>query len=142
MDEEFYYGDEDGFYEPDNTYDYMNAEEFNVIDEVNVSDRTDTSSGLYLTHNYLACGINSFIKDTEYIEDGLVTSIQNKINNHLDKIKNINFLNPKMLVLAIIVSMNGGLQSNNRKLNQMIQAKENINDIIKYVTYLQSIKLI
>ena len=139
MDEDYYYGDD---MEPSNAYDYMDVEDFNLVSEVNVQDRTDTSSGLYLTYNYLACGINSFIKETTYIDNDLITSIQNKINNNLDKLENINYLNPKMLVLAIVVSLNGGLRSDNTKLNKMISEKENIDDIIKYYTFLQNIKLI
>jgi hypothetical protein len=139
-----YYGEE----EENNFFGDVNyfGDEPQFVASYNQLEHVSTGSQLWQTNRYIACGINDYIKSSDVIPDSALDGILNKIHQNLDKFKTnpeknsdddydrLSYLNPKMLCIAINIGRNDD------KIKKFVDSGENLDDIIKYTSYLKKIK--
>ena len=133
-----YGGDEYGDYGGDDYGDYGGDEGLDYQTSYSDLSRTTSQSTLLQAKNkYFVMALNKFFSETTYVDDSNKEQIINTISENL--LENIDYLNPKMMVLGWLVIKNKQVDtSRNSFFNKIIKNEKDlvIDDVIRYANFI------
>ena len=125
------YGGEDyEYYGEDEGLDYQSS--FSDL-----SRTTSQSTLLQAKNKYFVMALNKFFSETSYVNDSDKEQIINTISENM--LENIDYLNPKMMVLGWLVIKNKQIDtSRNSFFNKIIKNEKDlvIDDVIRYANFI------